>query len=155
MDLIQNSIPDFSLVSSNVLMFIAMQCLFFYFVGATLYDYQINKKVTSLKDFQFIKDLTPTEEENKKLKEEEEILNLKNRTFLWDKTKYFMLICLVIFIAGFLYSRRLNKWERVHWIMLMMQLGAFSTELVIYYFIIEPYEFYGTVKLMDDILSEF
>ena len=146
----------------NILFFIVVQILFFKYIASLQFNKIISDKVNIINETikwnwiikTFFSNLLKSDYYSnikQKWDEMEKTREQKNNDLILSKMAI-IIIPIILIIIFFIY--RLNrtelsksKWNSVEWVMLLLILFAYSTELLFFFFIVKQYEFVGDHSL--------
>ena len=144
---------------SNVIFYIVVQTLFFYFIGSKQFNNVLENKVDIVVSYakkniylkEFIKEYI-SNENAKKLEKEAKKQKKKrekyNRSLIFKWIGIPLLICIVVLLINIFKLFILGEsWGRSDNIILLLVIFAYSTELCFFFGIVKQYEFYGDHKI--------
>jgi hypothetical protein len=146
------NIIDFVLILTNVLVFIVVQTLFFKFIMSRLIIKIVRKNI------QKIKHLIPNnidikiddaELQQNKLENEKINLDIIIKNIVYPIIGVILLIILLVLLSIF----KKQKWNSYHYILLGMIIFAYITEFLIYFLVVNKYEYLNIYQAIKTILD--
>lgn len=160
---------NLSFIFLNILIFIIVQILFFYYIASGQYE-EVVVGLSSLpiaylekapleRDY-YCKESDPSLQQNKDIKEKAEEEKVKNQDFnkkliLKYFTPVFVVLFFIILILFIIMFIKREKFIKADSIIFFTIIAAFSTELYYYFVIVRQMIFVGEQQIISEIISPY
>lgn len=161
-------LPNLIITLSNMLTFMVVQIIFFYFIATKLFSKLIVSKTSALKKYNEYDSNTrkifqdyKNSEEFKRIERiknnQNELRSYLNIQLIMNKLIPLVLTVLIIILISIIILQSTNKqhFDFVDLVLLFLVLFAFTTELIYFFFIVEQYYFVGDIELIKKFYGKF